>query len=206
MCKCRAKRVCEIPIHFSSRTHGQSKLTVSQQFKYLEHLSRLYDFYFPRGSPMLKFLIVVACSWLTAWGAYAALMVRGMDWVIGPSLTYWLAIATTAVFHFRYVRTQREFLSSRWPWRDFWTISVAEWCACTLAAYWLAHHALVNPPQMFVIAFGLATVVRYVLRKELLQDVRGLRTEARAAEASPTRTAASTIAVAAHNHAPRRAA
>ena len=33
--------------------------------------------------------------------------------------------------------------------------------------------------ELFVIPFAVATVVRYVLRKELLQDVRGLRKEIR---------------------------
>jgi dolichol-phosphate mannosyltransferase len=177
MCKCRAKNIREVPIHFSTRTHGESKLTATQQFKYLEHLSRLYDFYFPRGSPMLKFLIVVACGWLAAFGAYMTLMAHGISWIAGPTVTYGLAIAATAVFHFRYVRTQREFLTSRRPWRDFWVVSISEWCACTLAAWWISTRARVNPPEMFAIAFGCATVARYVLRKEFLQDVRGLRTD-----------------------------
>jgi dolichol-phosphate mannosyltransferase len=176
MCKCRARNVREIPIHFSTRTHGQSKLTAVQQFKYLEHLSRLYDFYFPRGSPMLKFMIVVACGWLSAFGAYMTLMAHGVSWLAGPSMAYGLTIAATAVFHFRYVRTQREFLVTPHPWRDFWIISLAEWAACATAAYWLATHARVNPPQMFALAFGVAAIARYVLRKELLQDIRGLRT------------------------------
>ena len=145
MCKCRAKNVREVPIHFSTRTHGQSKLTATQQFKYLEHLSRLYDFYFPRGSPMLKFLIVVACGWLAAFGAYMTLMAHGVSWIAGPSIAYGLAIAATAVFHFRYVRTQRDFLASRHPWRDFWIVSIAEWMRCTLAAWWVAHRARGEP-------------------------------------------------------------
>ncbi|HET6248227.1 MAG TPA: polyprenol monophosphomannose synthase [Tepidisphaeraceae bacterium] len=177
MCKCRAKNVREVPIHFSTRELGESKLTAAQQFKYLEHLSRLYDFYFPRGSPMLKFLIVVACGWLAAFGTYMTLMARGMSWVAGPSIAYGLTIAATAVFHFRYVRTQKDFLISRRPWRDFWIVSLCEWCACAAAAWWLQRRARVNPPEMFALAFGVATVARYVLRKELLQDVRGLRRE-----------------------------
>ena len=178
----------EIPIHFAARTHGESKLTVTQQFKYLEHLSRLYDFYFPRGSPMLKFLIVIACGWLAAFGAYMTLMAHDASWVLGPTIAYGLAIATTAVFHFRYVRTQREFLVSNHPWRDFWIISFAEWLACIGSAFWLSTHARVNPPQMFALAFGCATAARYLLRKELLQDVRGLRADPRAPEKAQSQT------------------
>src|SRR5688572_617284 len=35
MCKCRVRDVREVPIHFDARAHGQSKLTLAQQFKYL---------------------------------------------------------------------------------------------------------------------------------------------------------------------------
>ncbi|HEX4125903.1 MAG TPA: polyprenol monophosphomannose synthase, partial [Tepidisphaeraceae bacterium] len=59
MCKCRVQNVAEIPIHFALRQHGQSKLTLAQQVKYLEHLSRLYDYTFPRAVPLAKFLIVL---------------------------------------------------------------------------------------------------------------------------------------------------
>src|SRR6185437_5787304 len=88
----------------------------------------------------------------------------------------------TAVFHFRHVRTQRSFVFSRRPWRDFWAVSVAEWSACTLSAWWISTRARVNPPEMFALAFGCATVARYVLRKGLLRDVRGLRVDQRALE------------------------
>ena len=36
--------------------------------------------------------------------------------------------------------------------------------------------------ELFVISFGMATLTRYVLRKELMQDIRGLRRELRREE------------------------
>ncbi|MEO8184263.1 MAG: polyprenol monophosphomannose synthase [Deltaproteobacteria bacterium] len=47
--RCRCQNVREIPIHFSNREHGESKLTVHQQLLYLRHLARLYRFRFGRG-------------------------------------------------------------------------------------------------------------------------------------------------------------
>lgn len=44
--RCRCQDVREIPIHFSNRTHGESKLTIEQQLLYLRHLARLYRFKF----------------------------------------------------------------------------------------------------------------------------------------------------------------
>ena len=42
MVKCHCRRVREIPIHFSNRVHGASKLTIKEQINYLRHLRRLY--------------------------------------------------------------------------------------------------------------------------------------------------------------------
>ncbi len=78
MCKCRVKNAREIPIHFGPRQHGESKLTLKQQFKYLEHLSRLYDFTFPRASPAIKFLIATGCAWLIAFALFAILLRTGL--------------------------------------------------------------------------------------------------------------------------------
>jgi hypothetical protein len=103
--------------------------------------------------------------------------------VVAVGVAYGFAIAVTAVFHLRYVRTQREFIVRPRPWRDFALISAAELLACVLAAQWVASRvASPTMADLFVIPFAVATVVRYALRKELLQDVRGLRKELRKEE------------------------
>ncbi len=40
--KCNVQRPVEIPIHFTDRRLGQSKLSLKEQLRYLEHLRRLY--------------------------------------------------------------------------------------------------------------------------------------------------------------------
>jgi dolichol-phosphate mannosyltransferase len=42
--RCGCSNVQEIPIHFSNREHGESKLTLQQQLLYVRHLARLYRF------------------------------------------------------------------------------------------------------------------------------------------------------------------
>lgn len=183
MCKCAPGRVVEVPIHFGLRARGKSKLTLRQQFKYLEHLSRLYDFSFPRLSPVVKFCIATACSWFTGFALFLALSRTGMVPMPAASLSYAGAIVTTAVFHLRYTRTQREFLPTKTPWRDFLTTCLAEWTACALTATWIANRAReIDALEVFVLTYGAATVMRYVLRKELFLDVRGLRRDLRSAE------------------------
>ena len=180
MCKCRVRTVREIPIHFAERTRGESKLTLKQQFRYLEHLSRLYDFTFPRASPVVKFLVVLAVSWLAGFVAFAMLLKMTIAPARAVTIAYLLAIIVTALFHLRYVRTQREFLVRPRPWMDFVLISAAELLAATLMAMWVVWRIDgYTRLELFVIPFAVATVVRYVLRKELLQDVRGLRREIR---------------------------
>ena len=183
MCKCRVQKVVEVPIHFARRQRGESTLSMREQFRYLEHLSRLYDFTFPRLSPCLKFLIAVTVGWFCGLGAIMGLAWTGIPLPHAVGLGYLAAVVSTAVFHLRYVRTQREFLLSPHPWRSFWTISLAEWASCWLAAVWL--YANLKAPLLapiYVISFAVATVVRYALRKELLEDIRGLRKELRPIE------------------------
>jgi glycosyltransferase involved in cell wall biosynthesis len=177
MCKCRVREVREVPIHFDARAHGQSKLTLAQQFKYLEHLSRLYDFCYPRASPIAKFLITTGCGWFVGFAAFITMVRLFPDRSgVAVPVAYLGTIATTVVFHLRYVRTQREFLATRHPWRDFLVTVLCEFIAATATGLWLIRRVQVLYAwELFLIAWSAATVTRYVLRKELMQDVRGLR-------------------------------
>ncbi len=180
MCKCEVKAVREVPIHFGARTRGQSKLSVKEQYRYLAHLSRLYDYHFPRASPIAKFLIVLAFSWIWAAPLYLILSKAGFHTFQAAVAAYPLAALITSLFHYRYTRTQKAFLTTNTPWRDFFFVSLFEWCACALGALWTAarvQHA--SSIDVFVISFGAAAAARYLLRKELLLDVRGIRREIR---------------------------
>lgn len=176
MCKCRVKSIREIPIHFALRTRGESKLSLKQQFKYLEHLSRLYDFKYPRASPVTKFLIATGAAWFVGAACFFILTLLGQGSIASIALSYLAALLVTAVFHIRYVRTQREFLARQTPWLDFAVISSAEWLAAVLAAYWITRRVVgATATETFILCFVCGTLARYVLRKEFLQDIRGLR-------------------------------
>ncbi|HEY8668126.1 MAG TPA: hypothetical protein VIL86_15870, partial [Tepidisphaeraceae bacterium] len=145
-----------------------------------EHLSRLYDFTFPRASPMTKFSIATLCGWGAGALAYPVALAGGVRPSRAAIVAYPAAIAVTAVFHLRYIRTQREFIIRPRPWLDFGVISLAEWAACAIAAIWMFHRVH-NPGrvEIFTFSFAAATMARYVFRKEFLQDVRGLRKDLR---------------------------
>jgi dolichol-phosphate mannosyltransferase len=185
MCKCRVKRVREIPIHFAERTRGQSKLTLKEQLRYAEHLSRLYDFTYPRFSPIAKFLIVIGLSWPAGAVVERLLFAAGLVQWRSVALSYIAVLLVEALFYRRYVRTQREFIVSRHPWTEFGLLTLAEWMACAGTALWAAKR-LIRPggPEMILLGYGAAAVARYILRKELMQDVRGLRRDLRKEELS----------------------
>ena len=171
--KCRVGQVKEVPILFGLRERGQSKLTMREQFRYLEHLSRLYDFTYPRRVPAAKFLVTVAIAFLVAVAVFMQL--RSEEWWAVP-LAYAIGIIPTAIFHARYVRTQRAFLPRRTPWTDFIISSLAEILAVAATAAYLVLRAKVQTSfEVLAIAFYVGTVTRYLVRKELRMDVRGLR-------------------------------
>lgn len=56
--KSGAKTVAEVPIFFSRRKHGESKMNLREQLLYLRHLGRLYRFRYPGKLQFLLFLLV----------------------------------------------------------------------------------------------------------------------------------------------------
>ena len=185
MCKCRARRVREVPIHFAPRRFGQSKLTLRERFRFLEHLSRLYDFSYPRRSAYSKFVVVAVLGFVTAVFLMRTLLDTSLVAPAAVCVAYGAAVAVTALFFLRYVTAQRAFILPTRPWRDFMLISAAEWATAvgvTAWGMWRLRDPV--PLELLTLGFGAAMVVRYLLRKELMHDIRGLRREPRQEELS----------------------
>ncbi len=60
MVKCGCRNVCEVPIHFRDRLHGESKLSLKEQLNYIRHLGRLYKFQLGKWFTPLAFAVVGA--------------------------------------------------------------------------------------------------------------------------------------------------
>lgn len=58
--KCELENVGEVPIHFTDRVLGESKLTLKEQLAYLRHLRRLYMFRYATWSSFVQFAAVGA--------------------------------------------------------------------------------------------------------------------------------------------------
>jgi dolichol-phosphate mannosyltransferase len=53
--KCRLENVGEVPIYFADRKFGQSKLSLKEQLRYIQHLRRLFVYKFGKWSRILHF-------------------------------------------------------------------------------------------------------------------------------------------------------
>ena len=176
MCKCQVKRVREVPIRFGLRLAGESKLNLTQQVRYLDHLSRLYDFCFPRGAAWVKFSIATACAWLAAFGLYARLVEHNVSPVLAPTLAFAAAAIATATFHLRSLRKHGRSSRSVRDWLDFSLVLLGEWSVCTLAARWVGTHIEhLTVVQFFAVIFGAVAIARFALRTRLLHNLGSVR-------------------------------
>jgi glycosyltransferase involved in cell wall biosynthesis len=164
-------RVAEVPITFRNRIHGTSKLTLKEQFRYLEHLSRLYDYRFPKAAPRSKFLIAAAIGTVACYAALLPLHLARLPQPISLAAGLVAMILVTLAFFARYVRAQRDFIVMKSPYAEFAAISFAEFLAGWTAA--VATPAAL--PVQTAVGIAMLLLVRYTLRKVFLHDLRGLR-------------------------------
>jgi dolichol-phosphate mannosyltransferase len=87
ICKCRLKRIVEVPIHFAARAAGESKLHAREHLRYLRHLGRLYAFKFRRTTTLL----------MAALGASAG---AGLAMLTNPALMWVLAVMSGITLSF----------------------------------------------------------------------------------------------------------
>ncbi len=171
--KCHVTQVLEVPIVFRNRLHGESKLTIKEQFRYLEHLSRLYDFRFPKAAPRVKFLIAAACGSAACLALYYAVFAAGAAFLTALALGLLAMIAVTLLLFIRYVRTQKSDIAMRHPYLEFTIISTVELVAGLLCGQFARAHA--GRLAAVLCALAALLISRYLMRKVLRHDLRGLR-------------------------------
>jgi dolichol-phosphate mannosyltransferase len=125
--KCNVRRAVEVPIHFTDRRLGTSKLTLKQQLLYLQHLRRLYMHKFATGLEMLHFALVGTSGVVVNLLVLTLLTGLGM----GVKLSVALAIAVSIVSNFLLNRRL-----TFWYARDqnVWKQFAGFVAACTLGA------------------------------------------------------------------------
>jgi dolichol-phosphate mannosyltransferase len=76
--KCRCSAVAEVPIAFVDRIHGESKLTLREQFRYLRHVRRLFIYRYGTWSEVMQFAVVGASGVLVNLSLVTALLPAGV--------------------------------------------------------------------------------------------------------------------------------
>lgn len=91
MVKCGCRHIREIPIHFADRLHGESKLSLREQFLYIKHLKRLYQYKLGVLAQPLQFALVGSS------GAVVDLATFSLLWLVWPTdiaraIAIWVAM------------------------------------------------------------------------------------------------------------------
>ncbi len=94
--KCGCRRVAEVPIHFTDRRYGESKLTFREQLRYLQHLRRLYIFKYGTLAHLAQFLFVGATGLVVNLALLTILLGVGAP----ETLSIALAIAVSMLWNF----------------------------------------------------------------------------------------------------------
>ncbi len=94
--KCPIRRIVEVPIHFSQRRFGKSKLSLAEQLRYLQHLRRLYIHRYGTWSHLVQFLAVGASGLVVNLAILTVLLKLS----VGESIAIAAAIALSIVWNF----------------------------------------------------------------------------------------------------------
>jgi dolichol-phosphate mannosyltransferase len=91
MVKCGCQRVHEVPIHFSNRLHGKSKLSLREQLNYVRHLGRLAEYKLRHLPQLLKFAFVGASGSVVDLLAFAVSLLL-LPVPVARALAIWVAM------------------------------------------------------------------------------------------------------------------
>ena len=103
-------RVAEMPIAFSDRERGASKLNWRQQLNYLRHVHRLYLFRYGGVARVASFLAVGGSGFVIDVAFYLALQGLGIEHRLARFLSFWPAVTWNW-------RLNRALTFAERPWR-----------------------------------------------------------------------------------------
>jgi dolichol-phosphate mannosyltransferase len=114
--KCDFENVGEVPIRFRNRVHGESKLTIREQLKYIRHLRRLYIHRFGTAMHFLQFLVVGATGTVVNLAVLTAL--KGLGAPDEAALAGGIGVSLVSNFLLNR-RFTFSYARDRDPWKQF---------------------------------------------------------------------------------------
>ncbi len=173
--KCGCTRIEEVPVERPDVGPEKTKHTVRGGARYLNHLSRLYDFRWPRTVSSAKFLVAVAIGWLAALGCYSALLTVLPAHTLASLLGAYLlgAVGVNALLFQRYMIYNHEQIVTAHPYREFVTLSVVEFAAVAAVASSQTRLPAAGGVETLTLLVAAGTLVRFLGRKIAGHDLRG---------------------------------
>ena len=167
--KSGCQRVHEVPIQFADRKRGKSKLTLTEQWRYLYHLKKLADYKYTGVSQLTQFCTVGASGMLADLLMYSLLLSAGL--AIGLAR----AAAILVAMNWNFVLNHRVTFAAagaRSPWRCYvkflWSCSFGgaiSWAIAVLAPAvfpWFGAHLMLAA----LLGIGVSTLVNFQLSRE----------------------------------------
>ncbi|HOF41068.1 MAG TPA: glycosyltransferase, partial [Candidatus Hydrogenedentes bacterium] len=84
--KARCEYIKEVPIHFTDRRLGESKLTLAEQLRYLQHLRRLFIYRYGGWAHFSQFAVVGGLGTLVNLGILTVLDLLGVPLAVGVAV------------------------------------------------------------------------------------------------------------------------
>lgn len=165
MVRCECNRVAEVPIHFQDRRHGESKLNLREQWRYIQHLLRLYTFQFPGLLRFAAFCTVGASGMVVDLALFRGLLpIVGL--AAGRALAIWAAMTWNFEFNRRFTFQEPNGSNRLAEYGRFCTAcllgATISWStSLTLMASFT--HFSTSPVGAAVIGTGIAACVNYAL-------------------------------------------
>jgi dolichol-phosphate mannosyltransferase len=104
--KCRCSRISEVPIAFTDRIHGESKLSLREQFRYIQHVRRLFMYKYGAWSEVAQFIVVGASGALVNLLVVTALLHAGLSAGISIACAIAVSICTNFLLNRRFTFSQ----------------------------------------------------------------------------------------------------
>jgi dolichol-phosphate mannosyltransferase len=152
--KCDCQKVSEVPIHFTDRQLGKSKLSLKEQLRYLQHIRRLYTHRFAVWSQLAQFLAIGVTGLLVNLALLTLFLKLGLSERTAPIP----AIALSMVWNFALNR-RFSFSGARHDsiFRQFWGFV----SACSLGA--LVNYGVTLQMLRWVESLQLAAVIGVIV-------------------------------------------
>ena len=100
--KCRCIRISEVPIAFTDRILGDSKLSLREQLRYVQHIRRLFLYKYGAWSEVAQFIVVGASGALVNVLAVTALLHAGLSTSISIACAIAVSICSNFLLNRRF--------------------------------------------------------------------------------------------------------